>query len=338
MKPARACVFGCEGPQLTAWERQFYADADPWGFILFARNVVEPDQLRALTSDLRSSVGRNAPVFIDQEGGRVGRLRSPHWQEWEPPLDELGAVGIDEAKRLVRRRYAHIAKELRDIGIDGNCVPVLDIAFDHTHHILRNRCLGDEPNRIAILGRIAAETLLDAGIIPVIKHMPGQGRAHQDSHLELPVVDADFETLSATDFVPFKQLSDMPVGITAHVLYLSIDADSCGTLSPRVHELIRKEIGFSGLLMTDDLSMQALGAGPAKAAKAAIEAGCDIALHCNGNREEMTGVAEAVPLLDDQGMARAARALRARDHRTASGAPSDVDASTTERIAEASHG
>lgn len=306
---ARACIFGCEGPQLTSWERQFFADSDPWGFILFVRNADDPDQVRALTSDLRSAVGRNAPIFIDQEGGRVARLSKPHWREWAPPLDQVRTVDTETAKRTMRLRYSLIASELRVLGIDANCVPMLDIAYRNTHPVIRNRCLSGDPSKVAALGRVVADSLLDGGVLPVMKHLPGHGRAHQDSHEELPVVDTDMDTLSAVDFVPFKRLSDLPVGMTAHVLYPSIDSGACATLSSRVIRTIREQIGFSGLLMTDDLSMKALTGGPARNADAALAAGCDIALHCNGNRNEMTKVAAVVPRLTGAADARANRAL-----------------------------
>ncbi len=306
---ARACIFGCEGLQLTSWERQFFADANPWGFILFVRNVDDPDQVRALTSDLRSIVGRNAPIFIDQEGGRVARLSKPHWREWAPPLDQVRTVDTETAKRRMRLRYSLIASELRALGIDANCVPMLDIACRHTHPVIRNRCLGGDPNKVAALGRVVADSLLDGGVLPVMKHLPGHGRSHQDSHEELPVVETDIETLSEVDFVPFKRLSDLPVGMTAHVLYPSIDSRACATLSPRVIRTIRKQIGFSGLLMTDDLSMKALAGGPACNAEAALAAGCDVALHCNGDQKEMTDVAAVVPRLAGAANARANRAL-----------------------------
>ncbi len=309
---ARACIFGCEGLRLTSWERQFFADADPWGFILFARNVDDPDQVRALTSDLRASVGRGAPVFIDQEGGRVARLSKPHWKEWIPPLDQVQRVDTETARRAMRLRYSLIASELQALGIDANCVPMLDVAFENTHPVIRNRCLGNDPGKVALLGRVVADSLLDGGVLPVMKHLPGHGRARQDSHEELPVVETDIETLSGVDFFPFKRLSDLPIGMTAHVLYPSIDAGACATLSSRVIRMIRGQIGFSGLLMTDDLSMRALTGDPARNAEAALAAGCDIALHCNGDWKEMTDVAAAVPELSGAAGARANRALQLR--------------------------
>ena len=322
---ARACIFGCEGLRLTSWERQFFADADPWGFILFARNVDDPDQVRTLTRDLRASVGRGAPVFIDQEGGRVARLTKPHWKEWIPPLDQVRRVDTETAKRAMSLRYSLIASELQALGIDANCVPMLDVAFDRTHPIIRNRCLGDDPGKVALLGRVVADSLLDGGVLPVMKHLPGHGRARKDSHEELPVVETDIDTLSAVDFLPFKRLSDLPIGMTAHVLYPSIDAGACATLSARVIRMIRGQIGFSGLLMTDDLSMKALTGDPARNAEAALAAGCDIALHCNGDRKEMTDVAATVPKLSGAAGARAIRALQLRRQ----SGPNDLHAADT---------
>ena len=306
---ASACILGCAGTALTARERDFLAEADPWGFILFARNVDSPTQLRALTTELRSTVSRDAPVLIDQEGGRVARMTSPHWREWKPPLEHACMHPRDAARKSMYLRYRMIAKELRDVRIDVNCAPVLDIAFPETHAVIRNRCLGAEPGIVAELGRAVAEGLLAGGVLPVIKHLSGHGRANLDSHAELPIVAAGIHELAATDFAPFLQLADLPLAMSAHVLYPAIDPDSCATLSPDAVRLIREHIGFDGLLITDDISMDALTGSLSMRAESALSAGCDVILHCNGEQAEMEQIASVAPRLAGEAYARAERAL-----------------------------
>ena len=313
----RACIFGCAGESLTAGEKRFFAETQPLGFILFRRNCASPEQVAALTADLRASVGRDdAPVLIDQEGGRVMRLCPPGWRAMPPPwrFHEIRAAGrAKEAREALKLNFTLMAMDLVQAGIDVDCMPLLDIRSEATHQAIGDRALGTTPGEVADLGRVVCETLLEAGILPVIKHMPGHGRALVDSHLDLPRVDADIQTLREADFVPFRMLADMPVGMTAHIAYDAIDPDRPGTLSPVVvKDVIRGEIGFDGLLLTDDLSMQALGGSLRDRAEAALAAGCDIALHCNGNAEEMTGVAEASPPLDGAAKARVDRALAKR--------------------------
>ena len=296
-----AAIFGLSGPALLPEEARFFRDADPWGFAIFARNVEDPAQLRALTADLRAAVGREAPVFTDQEGGRVQRLRAPHWREWLPMLDLVDCVmatsGPEGAARAVWLRMRVIAAELRASGIDGNFAPCLDIAGPGSHAVLRNRCLGREAALVTALGRAAADGCLAGGVLPVAKHMPGQGRATADSHAALPRVEAARDVLDATDFAPFRALADLPLAMTAHVAYAAIDASGPATTSPAMIRLLREEIGFAGLLMTDDLSMQALSGTPATRAAAARAAGCDIVLHCNGDLAEMAAVASAAGAL-----------------------------------------
>ncbi len=310
---ARAVIFGCGGPVLTADERRFFAAAAPWGFILFARNVASPDQLARLTADLRESVGREAPVLIDQEGGRVARLRLPEWREWVPALDECERLPrLDLRVRAMHLRYRLIADELRRVGIDVNCAPVLDVVHQgKTHAVLRNRCYGDDHADVAAIGRAVADGLLAGGVLPVIKHMPGQGRADLDSHHDLPEVAASLADL-ASDFAPFQALSDLPMAMTAHVRFMAIDPDAPATQSATVVRLIRGEIGFDGLLMTDDLSMRALQGTLAQRAERAIAAGCDMILHCNGQMAEMADVASAAPGLGGVAAARADAALALR--------------------------
>ena len=309
---ARAVILGCAGPALSPEERRFFADADPWGFILFARNVAEPAQLARLTAELRAAVGRDAPVLIDQEGGRVARLRGPAWREWLPALDECRRLP-DVARRIaaMRLRYRLIAAELRAVGIDVDCAPVLDVARAETHEIIRNRAYGDDPAEVASIGRAVAEGLLAGGVLPVMKHVPGHGRATLDSHLGLPRVDAAAAELAA-DFAPFRALSDLPMAMTAHLVFAALDASAPATQSPTVVRLIRDEIGFDGLLMTDDLSMKALSGDFGERAARSLAAGCDVTLHCNGDRDEMAAIVAATPRLAGRSAERAEAALARR--------------------------
>lgn len=315
-----ATILGCLGPTLSTDEAAFFRDANPWGFILFGRNVQDPAQLRRLTSDLRQTVGRDAPIFVDQEGGRVQRLRAPHWIEWLPPLDMVliamaqaeDGQELASACRAMELRYRIIATELRGVGIDANCAPCLDVASDSTHLFLRNRCFSDDPAMVAQLGRAAADGLLCGGVLPVIKHIPGHGRATLDSHRELPLVRASHPDLTSHDFAPFKALNDLPLAMTAHVIYTAIDDKCPSTTSPLMVQVMRQEIGFDGLLMSDDVSMNALSGDLGARAAAVIAAGVDIALHCNGEPEEMAAVVAASGQLSAAAAARADRALAAR--------------------------
>ncbi|MCX7889586.1 MAG: beta-hexosaminidase [Rhodobacteraceae bacterium] len=324
-----AAILGCAGPELGAEEAAFFRDADPWGFILFARNVVSPGQLRRLTGALRDAVGRDAPVLIDQEGGRVQRLRAPHWREWLPPLDHVLRVAPDRRARAAWLRYRLIAAELRSVGIDTNCAVTADIAGPATHPFLRNRCLGADPAAVIVAARAAAEGLLAGGVLPVVKHIPGHGRATADSHHDLPRVTADAAALAATDFAAFAGLADLPVAMTAHVVFTAIDPDSPATTSPAVIRLIRERIGFSGLLLTDDISMGALPGPLGARAAAALRAGCDIVLHCNGDMDEMKAVLAAAGRLGPAAAARAEAALACRR------LPEDVDSGRLEAELEA---
>ncbi|MGQ0566386.1 MAG: glycoside hydrolase family 3 N-terminal domain-containing protein [Gemmobacter sp.] len=305
-----AVILGCAGPRLLPDEAAFFRDADPWGFTLFARNVEDPAQLRRLTADLRASVGRNAPIFTDQEGGRVQRLRAPHWREWTPPLDFVRAAG-ERAERALWLRSRLIAHELRGVGIDGNYAPTLDVARPETHPFLRNRCLSDDPATVIRLGRAVAQGHLDGGVLPVVKHMPGHGRGVADSHFDLPETDASLPDLTATDFAPFAALADLPVGMSAHVVYRALD-DLPGTQSARVIAHVRDRIGFDGLLLTDDLSMQALSGTIADRAAASLRAGCDVALYCKAEMPDALAVVAAAGRMTRDAQARADRALDRR--------------------------
>jgi beta-N-acetylhexosaminidase len=285
-----AAIFGCEGLALSPDERAFFRDCDPFGFILFARNIENPDQLVRLTSQLRDAVGRDAPILIDQEGGRVQRMRAPHWRDWSPPLDAAHAAGADAA-RVLGLRARIIAEELRAVGIDANCAPVADIAGPETHPFLRNRCYGETAAQVSDRARSVADAHLAAGVLPVIKHLPGHGRATADTHHNLPTVTANPADLAAHDFAPFRALADLPMAMTAHIIFAAYDPDRPATQSPEMILVIREEIGFQGLLMTDDLNMQALSGDLGLRTRASMAAGCDIALHCKGDMAEMLQVA-----------------------------------------------
>lgn len=306
-----AVIFGCEGPVVTSEERAFFRDCDPFGFILFARNVETPDQLRRLTHDLRETVGRDAPILIDQEGGRVQRMRAPHWRDWTPPLDAARLAGPDAA-RVLALRATLIAEELRAVGIDANCAPVADIAGPETHPFLQNRCYGTTAAEVSARARAVADAYLARGVLPVVKHLPGHGRATADTHHHLPTVTASRAELAAQDFAPFAALSDLPMAMTAHIVFAAYDADRPATQSPEMIRVIREEIGFQGLLMTDDLNMQALSGNLASRTKAAMAAGCDIALHCKGDMAEMLQVASEAGDMRPETLRRGRAALARR--------------------------
>ena len=309
----RAFIAGCSGYALTPGERAFFRSADPLGFILFGRNIETPDQVRTLTADLRDTVGRSdAMVLIDQEGGRVQRLRPPHWPHY-PAGRVYGSLarGPDRARHAAWLGARLIAHDLRQLGITVDCLPVLDVPIPGAHDIIGDRAYATEPDRVAEFGRAAAEGLLAGGVLPVIKHIPGHGRAAADSHEALPRVGATLDQLRERDFRPFRVMVDMPIAMTAHVVFEAIDPDAPATTSRRVvTEIIRGEIGFGGLLLTDDLSMKALTGSFQARAEAAFAAGCDVALHCNGDLAEMEAVAEVAPVLSGDGARRAAAALR----------------------------
>lgn len=306
-------IFGCAGTSLSAEERAFFRDTAPWGFILFKRNINNPDQVRALVSEFRDCVGdAAAPVLIDQEGGRVARLTPPTWAA-HPPAARFGTLFATEPDAAREATYLNarlIAHDLAALGINVDCLPVLDVPAEGAHDIIGDRAFARDPHTIIELGRAQIDGLLDGGVLPVMKHIPGHGRAGADSHLALPRVIASAEELSATDFVTFRSLDTCPIAMTAHVVYESIDPQRPATTSPKVvRDVIRGEIGFDGLLMSDDLSMKALDGPLAVRAKAALFAGCDLALHCNGDMDEMRDVATEVKMLEGPALARSQRAL-----------------------------
>ncbi len=309
---AGAVIFGLEGPELSPEEHAFFRDADPWGFILFARNVAAPDQLRRLTADLRAAVGRDAPVLIDQEGGRVARMGPPHWRQWQPVMRLFD--GADEARALEAAclRYRIIAEELAAVGIDVDCVPLLDVPVPGAHDVIGERALGRDADAVARRGRAVCQGLRAGGVLPVVKHMPGHGRAQVDSHHEVPRVGTPRDELDAVDFAAFRPLAEEALGMTAHVVYEAIDPENCATHSPAVIHAIRDEIGFGGLLMTDDLSMAALAGSMSERVRRALGAGCDVILHCNGRMSEMEEVVAHSPELSGPAAIRAARAENER--------------------------
>ncbi|MDO9077851.1 MAG: beta-N-acetylhexosaminidase [Brevundimonas sp.] len=306
-----AAIYGCSGHRLTEAERAFFAEARPWGFILFRRNIDSPEQVRALTAELRDCIGdAGAPILIDQEGGRVQRMGPPHWPKYPPGEAYLKATNdILAARELVRLGARLMAHDLKAVGINVDCLPVLDVPVPGAHDIIGDRAYAHDPATVTQLGRAAAEGMLAGGVLPVIKHMPGHGRAFADSHHDLPVVHADFATLDGWDFAPFKALSDMPLAMTAHVVFDAIDPKRPATTSKKAVKLMRAHLGFGGLIMTDDLSMKALSGGLRDRAEAALKAGCDVVLHCNGDLGEMQEVAGGVGRLKGAAAKRAASVM-----------------------------
>ena len=310
-------IIGCAGTVLSQDEVAFIEREKPWGLILFARNIGLAEEIRALTAQFRMVVGRDdAPVFIDQEGGRVQRIREPIAQHY-PSGAAVGAVyrrNPEDGRRAARTMSRLHAADLLPLGINADCLPVLDVPVEGAHDVIGDRAYGKDPATVADLGREAAEGLLDGGVLPGIKHIPGHGRAFSDSHRALPVVDTPLEELRAHDFPPFAALADMPMAMTAHVVYSAIDPDRPATTSHKVvRDIIRGEIGFDGLLMSDDVSMQALSGDFATRAESIFGAGCDVVLHCNGVMDEMLAVAAKTPLLRGRALVRAEQALQRLD-------------------------
>jgi beta-N-acetylhexosaminidase len=321
--PANAFITGLAETALRAEERAFLRDADPWGMILFARNVQSPEQVRALVHSFRDAVGRaDAPVLIDQEGGRVQRLRPPHWPDYPVGAAYGRLYDIDRALGL-RAAFLGarlIAHDLAALGITVDCMPLADVPVAGADNVIGDRAYGTTSDKVAALAGAVADGLMDGGVLPVLKHLPGHGRAAVDSHKVLPVVTIDRQTLAATDFAAFRPLSHLPLGMTAHVVFAAIDPVAPATTSvTMVREVIRGTIGFDGLLMSDDVSMQALAGTLGERSRASLAAGCDVVLHCNGDLAEMTEVAASVPPLSGEAARRADAALAARR------APSSLD-------------
>jgi beta-N-acetylhexosaminidase len=308
-----ATIFGLSGPRLTASEKLFFRDARPWGFILFSRNIETPDQLRALCAELRGCVGRDALIFIDQEGGRVRRLRPPHWPDY-PAGQVLAHVYALDRRAGLRACYLHhrlIADDLRALGITANCTPVLDLPVEGADPIISDRALGDDTGAITAMAHAAMAGLMSGGIAPVIKHIPGHGRANVDSHKALPKITAKAVQLRTSDFIPFAALSDAPMAMTAHAVFDCADQHRPVTTSKKaLTRLIREDIGFEGLLMSDDLDMKALHRGKLSGDLAALTeqslaAGCDIALQCSGKLADMVKVAKGAKTLSGAAAGRA---------------------------------
>lgn len=323
MRPA-AAILGVEGQVLGADERTFLRQADPLGFILFARNVGNPEQLTTLTAALREAVGRDAPILIDQEGGRVQRLGPPQWRRYLPALDQMARAADPMRAQWLRGRL--IAAELHTLGIDVNAAPLADLVEPETHRVLRNRLYGSDIATVIEAARALDSAHRAGGVLSVLKHIPGYGRAHVDSHLDIARVTASAEALQARDFAPFHALRQMKMGMTSHVIYEAIDPDQPATLSPAVITMIRKQIGFDGLLMTDDISMEALSGGLTQRCWQAIGAGCDIVLHSNGKLREMELVVAASGPMGVAGMQRAEAALAERQRPE----PVDIEALAAE--------
>lgn len=313
-----AIVLGAAGERLSPDEKRFFADCDPLGFVLFRRNCVSRQQVRDLVDEMREAVGRaDAPVLIDQEGGRVARLRPPEWRAYPAPAKIAalpGPVALEAAYLSARM----IAEDLAELGVTVDAAPVLDLPAPGADPVIGDRAWGTDPARVAALGRAVCDGLLDGGVLPIIKHIPGHGRARVDSHKALPRVDDDRSTLSRADFAPFRALADMPWAMTAHIVYTNIDDAAPATLSRIViDDLIRREIGFDGVLVTDDISMGALAGSFAERTRRALDAGCDLVLHCNGDMAEMEAVAAAARPLTAEAQARIARAEELRQSRRA---------------------
>jgi len=324
-QPFGAAILGAEGVRLNAGEKALFRKTKPFGFILFARNLQSPDQIRALCHEMRDAADHDAPITIDQEGGRVQRLVPPLARQWTPPLDFVTALG-PEAARGMYLRARLIAAELHALGIDSNCAPICDVVTPRTHPFLRDRCYGTSPQHVAELARSAALGYLDGGVLPVMKHIPGHGRSTADTHFDLPVVHESRAELDAFDFAPFAALSDLPMAMTAHLVFSDIDPDNPATQSVDCIKLIRQEIGFDGLLMTDDIGMEALSGSIAERTRASIAAGCDVVLHCNGTLEDRRAAADAAGRMTPAAQSRAKRALSARK----APAPFDVEAAEAE--------
>ena len=313
---SRAFIAGVSGPELTAAEREFIAAERPWGFILFKRNIETPAQVILLVRELRAAIGNpDAPVLIDQEGGRVQRLGPPHWPVY-PPGAAFGVLyDIDRAAGLTAARLSArlMAADLVELGVTVDCLPLADVPVAGADAVIGNRAYGTEPDKVAAIARAVTEGLEQGGILPVLKHIPGHGRATADTHFRLPEVDTPKAELERTDFAAFRPLADLPMAMTAHVVFSALDpAQPATTSATIIRQVIRGVIGFQGLLMSDDVSMNALSGSIAERTRALFAAGCDMVLHCNGNLDEMREVAGATPELSGKALERARRALASR--------------------------
>lgn len=311
-KPLHAVIFGLAGTVLTETEKKFFSAFNPVGFILFARNCETPGQLKALVISLKALLEReDVLILIDQEGGRVARLKPPHWRH--APAAGIFADLADDSLLLAKQSvYANarlIARELYDLGINVNCAPLADVPVVNAHAIIGDRAYGDDAHQVSILALKMAKGLLDGGVLPVLKHIPGHGRANADSHESLPIVKEPLEILQRSDFIPFRALSFLPLGMTAHIVYTALDEHLPATLSSAAIAYIRQEIGFNGLLMSDDICMKALKGSLSDLTRQTVAAGCDVVLHCNGNMQEMQEIADSVTVMHDNAQQRLYAAL-----------------------------
>jgi beta-N-acetylhexosaminidase len=311
----RAFITGFAGTKLSNAERAFLREAQPWGVILFKRNIAEPQAVRALVDDVRDTLGRSAPALIDQEGGRVARLTPPHWPQY-PPGAAFGALyDRDRSAGLAAAELGArlIAADLAALGIDVDCLPLADVPVAGADPVVGDRAYGTTPDKVAAIAGAVAEGLMGGSVLPVLKHIPGHGRATADSHAKLPVVNTERAVLEVTDFAAFRPLAGLPMAMTAHVVFTALDPVEPATVSATiVRGVIRDSIGFAGLLMTDDISMGALSGSIAERTRAAIAAGCDVVLHCNGQMPEMEAVAAQAPTLAGTALARAEAALASK--------------------------
>lgn len=309
---ATAAIYSLSGPRLTPEEKSFFKETNPFGFILFARNCVDPEQLKTLTATLQDTMGRNCPILIDQEGGRVQRLKPPTWRQY-PPMRVFGEIAETDVPRAIenlRFTMMQLAEELIDVGLNVDCVPCMDIITPDTHDVIGDRAFSSDPAIVAQLSQTVCDTMLEMNITPIIKHIPGHGRGKADSHLELPTVTTRRGELAATDFKPFKTISgtgNAPAmwAMAAHIVYSDIDAELPATLSPTViNDVIRGEIGFDGLLLTDDVGMHALKAygDEARRSELTLAAGCDLTLYCAGVLKDMEKIAKSVPKLSKRAL------------------------------------
>ena len=308
-----AVIYGYEGLIPTEAELAFFKDVNPLGFILFARNIDNPEQVKRAVKALKACVGWECPILIDQEGGRVARLKPPHWGKY-PAVKTFADIytknGKDEAKEAVYYNYRLLGEELYELGINVDCAPVMDLLVEGAHDIIGDRSFGSDPKQVAELAIENAKGLIDSGVLPIIKHIPGHGRALVDSHEDLPTVDTSLEVLQQTDFASFKYVADKPWwAMTAHIVYNAVDDKLPATQSPKMIKLIRDDIGFDGFLISDDLSMKALKGTFKEKAEKSLDAGCDAVLHCNGNMEEMLDVAKGVKPLTESARVRLEKSL-----------------------------
>jgi beta-N-acetylhexosaminidase len=300
-KLSKPVIYGLSSTSLTDEEKYFFSKNGALGFIIFSRNIQNKTQLKKLTDSLRELMEGEVLILVDQEGGRVARLKGEDWKTYPSGkyFAEIYQKNPDEAKEKIFQNFAEIARDLVEVGINVDCAPVLDILTSKTHQVIGDRAYGNDANQVSELGRKVCEGLLSQGVYPVIKHIPGHGRGAADSHLELPVVDCSLDELRASDFIPFKNLRDQKFAMTAHILYSAIDKNFCATISPKAIDLIRNEIGFKNILMSDDVSMKALGGSFSQRTNLILKAGCDLALHCNGNMNEMIEINSTLPNLND---------------------------------------